>query len=129
MKTETRQSLSEWLDEMLRSAGPGSSGRVRIRDGAPDRLRYSSRASFRKHVHAQIRYRHGRIVFRSSHVTDEVLAACVARAEAVKNGWSVSVYIPHGRYHRREQEPEQSQDTAVPAPACSYDTYDELPFN
>lgn len=125
--------LSDWLDEMIRQAGPDGKGRVRILDGAPERLRYTYKAMCRKHVRAAVRYKNGKIIFRSNHMTDEILGARVAHAKPNRSGWSVFVYIPRGRYHDRsgKQSMYQNAPAASPIldPANTYDPYDELPFN
>lgn len=125
--------LSEWLDEMVRQAGPDAKGRVRILDGAPDRMRYTYKAMCRKHVRAAVRYKNGKIIFQSNHVTDEILGARVAHTKPNRSGWSVSVYIPRGRYHDRSGKPNTYQNApvtnTVQDPANTYDLYDELPFN
>lgn len=125
--------LSDWLDEMIRQAGPDGKGRVRILDGAPERLRYTYKATCRKHVRAAVRYKNGKIIFQSNHVTDEILGAPVTHAKPNRSGWSVFVYIPRGRYHDRPGKQSAYQDApitnTVQDPANTYDPYDELPFN
>lgn len=133
--------LSQWLEQELANLPPGTSGRIRIRDGSPPYHVYYGRCRHRRHVHGSVRYANNKITFRSKHIDDAVMAAGVVRAilqDARKSSGDRDVYVfipkkcPRANYEKPRKETEDPQPRswwsgmAITIP----DGIDEeLPFN
>lgn len=100
--------------------------RIRIFSGIP-RFYYGSRQLRR--VHANIRYKNGREIFRSKHVTDELLRAPVAQIlfyERQKHV-QIGVFMPYGR--NKDRTGTQNRTQPVQRTTCNDNLWDgELPF-
>ena len=121
--------LSDWIAGLLAVLPPTAKGHIRIAEGYPDYLPYWSMGPARtmKHVHATIRYAHGKIAFRSRNATDEVMAATIVKYARTETDYDVFVYVPGKRRSRRrpgDPRPRQWPDVS----RQFEDEFDDLPF-
>lgn len=120
---EPMPALQDVLDTML---AENPIERIRIFSGIP-RFYYGSRQLRR--VHANIRCKNGREIFRSKHVTNELLQAPVAQIlfyEQQKHV-RIGVFMPYGRH--KDRTGTQNRTQPVPRTICNDGLWgDELPF-